>query len=319
LGKSWVDILKSDSDTRAGTYYLNINGHCTPDSDPLCTNGGTSTCAPCSNLDRSAYSLKVHNKSVVLAPAEYIGSCKAVDGSVKLSNYPTASPTTPVTEIVTFTAAQELGGITQAQWDGDSKAKQAFVNTVSAVLGTPSSYVSLVNAVPYRLQSTHEKISNWLFNSMNLLSGGLKIGYTVSVVSTGMGSSAAQDSFNAANAKMSASVSNGEFLTLLQKSATQLGTNILASVTTGAYYGGVTYTVSQPPPTASGSKDSQALSDDAKIAIGVVVGVVGTILTYVAYVYLCNGKYKKANIDENASEAGSEIVIVANIPRSSQH
>lgn len=115
LGKSWVDILKSDSDTRAGTYYLNINGHCTPDGDPLCKNGGNCACAPCSNLDRSAYSLKVHDKSVVLAPAEYIGSCKTSNSfqcpggwSFRPSpipvKTPTRSPMSPVAKpIMTYT------------------------------------------------------------------------------------------------------------------------------------------------------------------------------------------------------------------------
>ena len=56
-----VRLLNNDADTRPGTYYLNVLGTCTSatNCDDVCT------CAPCSNLANSPYSLLVANQTAL--------------------------------------------------------------------------------------------------------------------------------------------------------------------------------------------------------------------------------------------------------------
>jgi hypothetical protein len=56
-GVSTINLLASDTDTRVGTYYLNVIGHCTASSD--CHN--ECKCAPCTNLPNSPYAVSVSN------------------------------------------------------------------------------------------------------------------------------------------------------------------------------------------------------------------------------------------------------------------
>jgi len=56
-GLSTINLLASDTDTRVGTYYLNVIGHCTASAD--CHN--ECKCAPCTNLPSSPYAVSVSN------------------------------------------------------------------------------------------------------------------------------------------------------------------------------------------------------------------------------------------------------------------
>lgn len=60
---SSIDILTTDPATRAGTYYLNVYGYCTADSE--CTD--LCTCAPCGNLPDTRYDILVTNDTNINA------------------------------------------------------------------------------------------------------------------------------------------------------------------------------------------------------------------------------------------------------------
>ena len=133
MQKTWIDLLSSDPDTRSGTYYLNVGGHCTPDSDPACTKpGGLGTCAPCSNLGRSEYSLLVHPKTEFPVSSQYLGSCMAATGSSKQTWYPTAAPTAVVVELVTFDAAQVSEK--EKRKEGEQERRSCFSHTTVCLL-----------------------------------------------------------------------------------------------------------------------------------------------------------------------------------------
>jgi len=72
---SSIDILTTDPATRAGTYYLNVDGYCTEDA--ACTD--LCTCAPCGNLPDTRYELYVTNNTalnVTYNQVKYQATCE---------------------------------------------------------------------------------------------------------------------------------------------------------------------------------------------------------------------------------------------------
>ena len=74
-GRTTLNLLKTDPDTRAGTYYLNVIGYCS--SANSCQN--ECHCAPCSNLPSSPYSLSVRNLGAAFSNPQPMASCSAYE------------------------------------------------------------------------------------------------------------------------------------------------------------------------------------------------------------------------------------------------
>jgi len=80
-----IVLRKDDPAVKTGTYYLNVLGWCTEDNecDDICT------CAPCSNLVTTEYSIIVHNTTSLNYTRdfnEYLGSCLSTASSAIYSN-----------------------------------------------------------------------------------------------------------------------------------------------------------------------------------------------------------------------------------------
>jgi len=66
VGYKQIQLLDTDSDTRPGTYYVNVIGDCSDTCTDSCT------CAPCANLENSEYALLVNETSATVSNSQVL-------------------------------------------------------------------------------------------------------------------------------------------------------------------------------------------------------------------------------------------------------